>query len=92
MLIKIISAELNDKDDDPELFETIKNQLIHGVCGVINPDSPWMQDKKCIKQYAKAYLQKTQTDNNGYSIYCKHKPEDRGKSTTLRIREEIYLG
>ena len=41
---KIISAEMLDKDDDTELFETIKTQLIHGPCVVINPDLPCMQD------------------------------------------------
>ena len=43
---KIISAELPDKDDNPELFETIKTQLIPDPCGVINPDSPCMQDEE----------------------------------------------
>ena len=33
---KIISAELPDIVDDPELFETITTQLIHGLCGVTN--------------------------------------------------------
>ena len=54
---KIISTELPDKDDDPELFETIKTQLIHGLCRVINPDSPCMQEK-CIKQYPNLMLEK----------------------------------
>ena len=71
MFIKIISAALPDKDDDPELFETIKTQLIHGLCGVINPDLPCMQDKKCIKQYSKPYLRETQTDNDVYPLCCK---------------------
>lgn len=29
---KIISTELPDKYDNPELFEIIKTQLIHGQC------------------------------------------------------------
>ena len=51
---KILSAELPDKDGDPELYETINTLLIHGPCIVINPDSSWMQDKNCIKRYPKA--------------------------------------
>ena len=90
---KIISAELPDKDDDPELHEIIKTQLIHDPCGVFNPDSPCMPDKKCIKRYPKTYLQKTQTDNDGYPLYRIRKPEDGGKSTSLRVRgEEITSG
>lgn len=66
---KIISAELLDKVDDPEFFETIKTQLIHGLCGDINPDSHCMQDKKCSKRYPKAYLQENQTEIDGYPHY-----------------------
>lgn len=39
-IVKILSVELTDKDDDPEVFEIINNQLIHDPRGVINPDSP----------------------------------------------------
>ena len=45
---KIISAELPDIDGDPKVFETIKTQMIHDLCGVINSNSPSMQDKKNI--------------------------------------------
>lgn len=48
-IVKIISTELPDIDDDPEIFETIKTEMtyielliqIHPVC--INTDSPCIQ-------------------------------------------------
>lgn len=43
---KIISAELSDINDDPWNFETVKTDLIHDPCIVMNTDSPCMQDKK----------------------------------------------
>ena len=43
----IISAELPNKDEDPELFEIVKKQMIHGPCGNINKKSVCMQDNKC---------------------------------------------
>ena len=90
---KIISAELPDEEYDPELFETIKAQPIHSPRGVIHPDSPCMQDKKCIKRYLKACLRETQTDNDSYILYRRRKPGTRGvESTTLRVRgEDITL-
>ena len=70
----------------------MKAQLNHSPYGVINPDSPSMQDKKCIKRYPKVYLEEIRTDNDGYFLYRRHKPEDREKSTTERDRgEEITL-
>ena len=76
-------------NDDPELFETIKTQLIHGPYRVINPDSLCLQDKKWIKRYPKAYLRETPTDNDGYPIYRRRKPKYEGKSTTLTEERKL---
>lgn len=48
---EIISAELPNKEEDPELYFTIKSHMIHGPCGSINPNSPCMRDGKCTKRY-----------------------------------------
>ena len=37
----IIRAELPNKELDPELFDVIKPQMVHGPCGKYNPNSPW---------------------------------------------------
>jgi hypothetical protein len=48
----VISAEIPNPEEDPELFEIISKSMIHGPCGPFNPRSACMKDKKCTKRYA----------------------------------------
>ncbi|KAF8111948.1 hypothetical protein N665_0070s0018, partial [Sinapis alba] len=38
---KIISAELPNKEEDPESYNLVAKHMIHGPCEVIKPNSPW---------------------------------------------------
>lgn len=44
---KLICAEIPDPDVDPELHSLVKQCMIHGPCGALNPTSVCMQDGKC---------------------------------------------
>ncbi|GMF41135.1 unnamed protein product [Phytophthora fragariaefolia] len=37
---KLVSAEVPDKEVNPDLYETVMTCMMHGVCGPANPDSP----------------------------------------------------
>ncbi|CAH9113009.1 unnamed protein product, partial [Cuscuta epithymum] len=43
--------------------------MIHGPCGLANPSSPCMQDRKCNKYYPKQFQESTTLDEDGYPIY-----------------------
>ncbi|XP_063929850.1 uncharacterized protein LOC135142114 [Zophobas morio] len=80
----IITAELPNAEEDPELFEIVKKKS-HGPCGGHNPQSPCMKDGKCTKKYPRQLLQETQTGGDGYPLYRRRKPDDGGYTTTIKI-------
>ncbi|XP_040368295.1 uncharacterized protein LOC112192958 isoform X3 [Rosa chinensis] len=65
----IISAELPDKNVNPELFDIVSQFMIHGPCGQINPKSPCMKDGKCSKFFPKPYNTKTIFEANSPPTY-----------------------
>ena len=81
----IITAELPDPEEDPELFQIVKKNMIHGPCGLHNPHSPCMKNGKCTKKYPRQLLPETQTGGDGYPLYRRRKPDDGGHTTTIKI-------
>lgn len=60
--------------------------MIHGPCGVMNPNSPCMKDKKCSTRYPREFIQKTQTGLDGYPLYRRRNPDDGGQTITKVLR------
>nr|KAJ0223883.1 hypothetical protein LSAT_V11C200056990 [Lactuca sativa] len=66
---RVISAEIPNKDDDPELYALVSEFIMHGPCGSDNPKFPCMIDNKCSKNSPKTFTEHTSVDENGYPIY-----------------------
>ncbi|XP_013624702.1 PREDICTED: uncharacterized protein LOC106330839 [Brassica oleracea var. oleracea] len=66
---EIISAELPDKEEDPEAYNLVTKHMIYGPCGVINRKSPCMENNVCTKKYPRPYNDYTSIDKSGYVLY-----------------------
>nr|XP_047141161.1 uncharacterized protein LOC124816154 [Hydra vulgaris] len=65
----LICAEIPDPIVNCELYDIIKTCMIHGLCGILNPNSPCMKDGVCSKKYPKDFNAKTVAVHNGYPRY-----------------------
>ncbi|KAH1249702.1 ATP-dependent DNA helicase PIF1 [Glycine max] len=66
---EIISVEIPSHEDDPELYRLVENHMIHGPCGILQPNSPCMKEGKCSHFYPKQFQPQTLLDSNGYPDY-----------------------
>ncbi|GKD91311.1 DNA helicase PIF1, ATP-dependent [Tanacetum coccineum] len=66
---KYISAEIPNKNEDPDLYQIITDHMMHGPCGADNPSCPCTVDFKCTKKFPKQFNETTVIDDKGYAIY-----------------------
>ncbi|XP_042905359.1 uncharacterized protein [Parasteatoda tepidariorum] len=66
---KFVSAELPNKTLNPRLYDIITKCMIHGPCGILNPNSPCMKEGLCSKNFPKDFQETTQENVNGYPVY-----------------------
>ena len=64
----VVCAEIPDKDTFPELYQIVTKFMMHGPCGVANPNSPCMEDGKCTKKFPKDFTEVTM-ECDGYPQY-----------------------
>jgi hypothetical protein len=69
-----IRARWPDPVSEPLLFETVKRCMVHGPCGLANPNAPCMENGRCSKNYPKPFTAFTSLDDHGYPKYIR--PDD----------------
>ncbi|KAG4924633.1 hypothetical protein JHK87_050173 [Glycine soja] len=65
----IISAEIPNKDTDPELYQILNNHMMHGPCGLANKRAPCMANGKCFRFFPKKFQPATIVDQDGFPVY-----------------------
>jgi len=66
---RIISTEISDLHQDPQAYDVVKQFMVHGPCGSINPKSSCMIGNKWIKHFSKRFCSETTIDENGFPVY-----------------------
>ncbi|KAG2984877.1 hypothetical protein PC121_g22427 [Phytophthora cactorum] len=66
---KMVSAELPDKEKNPQLYETVTTCMIHGPCGAAYPNAVCMKGGKCTKGFPKPLSEVTKGNVAGYPVY-----------------------
>ena len=75
----MISAELPNKEQDPELYDLVLKHMIHGPCGDMNKHAPCMEDGICTKNYPKTFENETEPNVDGYPIYRRRDTKTKAK-------------
>jgi hypothetical protein len=79
---RIICAEIPDFEKNPNLFETVTTQLIHGPCGFMNPKCVCMINRVCSKYFPKEFCSATTAQVDGYPVYRRRSPREGGRVFT----------
>src|ERR1700761_1997770 len=66
---RLVCAELPDRETEPELFHIVTTTLLHGPCGVYNPNRACTKDNKCTRKYPRPFREETTLVEDGYPAY-----------------------
>ncbi|XP_062224542.1 uncharacterized protein LOC133923112 [Phragmites australis] len=81
----IISAELPDKRNYPELYKMVVKHMMHGPCGVLNHDCPCTKDRpSCKNHYPRSFNMTTLQGKDSYPVYRRR---DDGRHAMVRKHE-----
>ena len=81
-----VSAEIPDRDAEPELYNIVTTKMVHGPCGAHRPAAPCLADGVCTKRYPKEFNAVTEVNDTGYPKYRRRSPHDGGRVAQLAAR------
>jgi hypothetical protein len=78
----IITAELPDKKKYLELYKMVTKHMMHGPCGVLNPNCPCTKDRtSCKNYYPRRFCDSTSQGKDSYPVYRRR---DDGRKEMVR--------
>lgn len=86
----VVCAEIPDPKEDPQLFDIILANNIHGPCGKENPSCVCMKDGKCSKGFPKPFNPQTNRNTKGFPLYKRRSPADGGMTAQIETRNKTY--
>ena len=67
----MISAQLPDPQLQPLLYAKVTKYMLHGPCGIDNPQAKCMVNEKCSKHFPKKYRERTDWAEDSYPLYAR---------------------
>ena len=67
----MISAQLPDPQLQPLLYAKVIKYMLHGPCGVDNPQAKCMVNGQCSKCFPKDYRKRTDQAEDSYPLYAR---------------------
>jgi Helitron helicase-like domain at N-terminus len=83
----VVCAEIPDRNEQPELHDTVVSYMLHGPCGAAKPNASCMKDGKCTKGYPRSYNDSTLVNEDGYPLYRRR---DNGITFVKVIKGRCY--
>ena len=88
---KIISAELPDKETDPEGYSLVEQHMMHGPCGKDRSTSPCMDNGVCTKKFPRSYVPHTQINDSGYVLYRRRQTDRVVKKGNITLNNSFVV-
>ena len=80
----LLSAEFPDEDEQPELFELVKQFMVHTLCDAPNSNALCLHNGKCSKNFPKPFRDHTTVNEDSYANLRRR---DTGKKYQVRGQE-----
>jgi hypothetical protein len=78
----LICAELPNKKKFPELYRMVTKHMMHGPCGMLNPECPCTKDDpSCKDRYSRLFCDSTSQGKDSYPLYRRR---DDGRKEMIR--------
>ncbi|XP_074373675.1 uncharacterized protein LOC141714026 [Apium graveolens] len=88
---EIVSVEIPDPNVDLDGYDAVKKHMIHGPCGQLNKNSPYMIKDKCARHFPKKFSDQTTIYSERFPIYKRRNNDIHVKKKDLIIDNRFVV-